>query len=339
MQKILVVRNDKIGDFMLAWPSFAMLKQSMPQIELTVLVPSYTEKLAKLCPWIDKVIIDSKTKEGYKALVSQLKNERFSAAIALFSNTYNAKLLWKAKIPYRLAPATKLAQIFYNHRLRQHRSLSLKPEYEYNLDLIREFLHAHRISIVEPKPPYLCFAEKQVTAQKEKLTQALFLSTYKKWCFVHTGTGGSANNLCLAQYAQLIHALFEAEPQFVFILTAGPGEAPQAMALQKLIADVPSVLYDKNAGIDDFSLSIACADIFIAGSTGPLHIAAAIDIPTIGFFPSKRSATPLRWQPLNSKGNHLAFSPPSHRETQDDLSVIDMNQVMEKVRPWLVSHL
>ncbi|TPG97749.1 lipopolysaccharide heptosyltransferase family protein, partial [Haemophilus haemolyticus] len=26
MEKILVIRNDKLGDFMQAWPAFAMLK-------------------------------------------------------------------------------------------------------------------------------------------------------------------------------------------------------------------------------------------------------------------------------------------------------------------------
>ena len=41
---------------------------------------------------------------------------------------------WKAHIPHRLAPATKLAQVLYNHRLVQRRSRSQKPEYEYNLD-------------------------------------------------------------------------------------------------------------------------------------------------------------------------------------------------------------
>ena len=28
MEKILVIRNDKLGDFMQAWPAFAMLKAS-----------------------------------------------------------------------------------------------------------------------------------------------------------------------------------------------------------------------------------------------------------------------------------------------------------------------
>ena len=46
MKKILVVRNDKIGDFMLAWPSFAMLKASLPDCQVTALVPKYTVALA-----------------------------------------------------------------------------------------------------------------------------------------------------------------------------------------------------------------------------------------------------------------------------------------------------
>ncbi len=46
MKKILVIRNDKIGDFMLAWPSFAMLKNSLPECHITALVPSYTVELS-----------------------------------------------------------------------------------------------------------------------------------------------------------------------------------------------------------------------------------------------------------------------------------------------------
>jgi len=139
MKKILVIRNDKIGDFMLAWPSFAMLKQSLPECHITALVPSYTKALAELCPWIDEVMIDptkKADKTAQKQLIEQIKAEQFDASINLFSTTYNALLVWKAGIQYRLAPATKVAQIFYNHRIKQKRSQSAKPEYEYNLDLI-----------------------------------------------------------------------------------------------------------------------------------------------------------------------------------------------------------
>lgn len=334
MKKILVVRNDKIGDFMLAWPSFAMLKKSMPSAEITALVPRYTQDLAYLCPWIDKVILDPQTKEDFPSLVARIKKEKFDVAIALFSNSYNAKLLWKARIPYRLAPATKLVQILYNHRLRQRRSRSAKPEYEYNLDLIRHFLADQRIVFLEPKKPYLSFSKQELSEQKQVLAKLFSIRPDKTWCFVHAGTGGSANNLSLEQYAQLINLLAKKRPDFVFVLTAGPAESEKAKALQTMIPDVLSTLYDKNAGILDFAKSIACADLFIAGSTGPLHIAGAIDIPTVGFFPSKRSATPLRWQPLNSDGRHLAFTPPATKNEQDDLTVIDIQDVAEKIMIW-----
>ncbi len=73
MEKILVIRNDKLGDFMQAWPAFAMLKASNPELKLTALVPGYY--LAEVCPFIDDVIIDSKKndKTDFKRLVQKSK--------------------------------------------------------------------------------------------------------------------------------------------------------------------------------------------------------------------------------------------------------------------------
>ena len=95
MKRILVVRNDKIGDFMLAWPSFAMLKRSM-ECHVTALVPAYTAPLARLCPWIDEIILDPGAradKEQQRALLARIKAAAFDASICLFSNTRNAKLV------------------------------------------------------------------------------------------------------------------------------------------------------------------------------------------------------------------------------------------------------
>ncbi|USD65141.1 glycosyltransferase family 9 protein [Vibrio sp. SCSIO 43136] len=338
MKKILVIRNDKIGDFMLAWPSFAMLKQSLPQCEITALVPTYTKALAELCPWIDKVIVDcgKKADQAQKqALAAQLKQVNFDASINLFSTTYNALLVWKAGIKYRLAPATKLAQIFYNKRIKQKRSQSAKPEFEYNLDLIRAFLTDNDIEIVEPTAPYLTFSDQQLSDQRQKLSKQLDIHPEKNWLFVHAGSGGSANNLSTKQYAKLIQGISHEQE---VILTAGPGEEAIAVELQALLAkkQLSAVVYSKNDGLVDFARSIACAQCFVAGSTGPLHIAAAIDVPTVGFFPSKRSATPLRWLPINSKGNHIAFCPPKQggKAEQEDMSKVDITQCISQINSW-----
>ncbi|MGF1778460.1 glycosyltransferase family 9 protein [Vibrio nomapromontoriensis] len=342
MKNILVVRNDKIGDFMLAWPSFAMLKASLPECRITALVPSYTVALAKACPWIDEVIVDTGPKADkltQQSLVSTLKNAKFDASINLFSTTYNALLVWKAKIPYRLAPATKLAQIFYNKRIKQKRSQSAKPEFEYNLDLVRAFLVDIGQPVIEPKAPYFSFSLDALAKQKEKLSQQYQLNKARPWLFVHAGSGGSANNLSIEQYADLVAGMTS---DVEVVLTAGPGEEEKAKQLKHALEQrsVASVVYDKNDGLIDFSCSIACASAFIAGSTGPLHIAAALDVPTVGFFPSKRSATPLRWKPINSEGRHLAFCPPQAQDksSQEDMSRIDVKSLLPTLNQWIANY-
>ncbi|KXF82727.1 glycosyltransferase family 9 protein [Enterovibrio coralii] len=341
MKKILVIRNDKIGDFMLAWPAFAMLKRSLPDAEITALVPSYTKALAELCPSIDKVLVDcgkGADKLSKKALIQTIKAEQFDASICLFSDSYNAKLVWQSKIPFRLAPATKISQFLYNHRVTQRRSQSAKPEFEYNLDLVRAFLKKLNVSASEPAAPYLTFTSDELVSQKAKLAEGLAIRNDVPWLYVHAGSGGSANNLSLSQYAELVAGIV-GEKTMEVVLTAGPGEEEKARELQALLNEkqVSSVVYDKNDGLQDFTRSIACADAFIAGSTGPLHIAATVDVPTIGFFPAKRSATPLRWQPINSKGKHLAFAPPKDKdkEVAADMSKIDIDTILPDANAFL----
>lgn len=341
-KRVLVVRNDKIGDFMLAWPAFALLKAST-DCHITALVPGYTQPLAELCPSIDEVIIDpGKAATGEQtALLKALKSGKFDAAICLFSNFRNAKLVWQAGIKQRWAPATKLAQVLYNHRVKQRRSQSAKPEYEYNLDLVRAFLQHNQVTGNEPQAPYLSFDTADLTDFKIAQAQQLGIAADQPWLLVHAGSGGSANNLSISQYADLTRRLQATYPQLQTVLTAGPGE--QALAQQVVDAVGQGALGQgavsqrtvlaHDLQLPDFCRLLACGSLFIAGSTGPLHIAAALDVPTVGFFPLRRSATPLRWRPLNSEGRHLAFHPPANAEVED-MSQVDMAEVASAVIPW-----
>ena len=48
--KILVIRNDKLGDFVQAFPAFAMLKASNPALKLTHLCRLIPRLLLKSAP-------------------------------------------------------------------------------------------------------------------------------------------------------------------------------------------------------------------------------------------------------------------------------------------------
>lgn len=333
MKKILLIRNDKLGDFMLAFPCFAAAKNNLPNIEVHALVPSYTEAMAKSCQWIDKIIIDPGENSGLRAnfnLLKRIKQQNYDAVITLFSTSRIGFITKLAGIPYRLAPATKLAQIFYNHKLVQRRSRSEKPEYAYNMDLVYYFLEQQDIEVIkEPDTPYLEYPKDEVSLLRQQFIQQNNIPESHKLVFVHAGSGGSANNLSAQQFAALVKNL-TSQTGHTIVITAGPGELDTATMVASKLTDIPHVIFESKQGLVDFSKHIQFADVFIAGSTGPLHIAGALDTPTAGFFTHRRSATSLRWQTLNSTDNRLAFSPPENAE-QEDMSAVDLTIAAKEI--------
>ncbi len=322
--RVLVIRNDKLGDFMLAWPALALLKLRWPQAHITALVPAYTAPVAELCPWIDELLIDEG--EGAVALAKKLRRGKFDAILTLFSTTRIAVAGWLACIPYRLAPATKLAQLFYNHRLSQRRSRSEKPEYAYNIDLALRLLADYCGTTytassedngdylpAEIKRPLLTLPQEK-SALKSQLCESLGLSDESRLIFIHPGSGGSASTLNATQYVELANRI--GSEGNAFVITAGPGEEANAQqVVDGISGDV--ALFTSANGLKELVRTLRCADLFISGSTGPLHIAAALDCATAAFYPRHRSATPLRWQTTNAPHKRLAFTPPEQAEAED----------------------
>ena len=326
IHKILVIRNDKLGDFMLAFPALHALKNSLPGVSVTTLIPEYTRELAQACPAVDQIILDPGPTAPWREqirLAKQLSTQRFDAAVTLFSTTRTAIMLLAARIPYRLAPATKAAQIFYNHRLTQRRSRSEKPEFAYNSDLIAKLLEDFGVELIPSAPPYLQFPAPVVDELRAEFCRHKQLDPGQRLIFIHPGSGGSANNLSVAQYATLAGQL-KANLDCSIVVTAGPGELPKAKDLGVQLHGVPHAIYHSAEGLAKFAQHIQFADVFISGSTGPLHIAGALDVPTVGFYTRRRSATSLRWQTLNSPGKRLAFCPPENAG-ESDMASIDLS--------------
>jgi ADP-heptose:LPS heptosyltransferase len=289
-KRILVVRNDKLGDFVLALPALKVLKHSMPEAQVAVLVPEYTAPIASVCDFIDTVVVDT-PENTPRQLASTLRTYQFDVSICLFSTAREAQALWRAGIRQRYAPATKWYQMFYNHRLTQRRSRSEQPEYQYNIDVVRYFLQHAQRKVQETWRPLLNIAP------VSRFTPHTII--------LHPGSGGSANNLSLAHYIELATALYQQDKRLEIVFSLGPTEA----AIQNELVEhmtIPYQCYHSEDGLIDYAARIQAAGCFIAGSTGVLHLAAALDMTTVGYYPQKRSASALRWQTVNQ--HHLALA-------------------------------
>jgi len=305
----------------------------MPEARIFALVPKYTREVANLSDAIDEIILDpGPGQPGGSALslAARLRKEKFSTVITLFSTIRVGAAVRLAGIPVRLAPATKLAQVFYNQRIPQRRSHSIKPEYEYNSDLVRSFLVAHdRWRDDELVRPLIRIDSKSIKRTRAALGKELGLPIDLPWVFIHPHSGGSAGNLSIQQYADLGRRLL-AEHTVAFVITAGPGEIEDANRLAQELSCPYCAVYDSQLGLQRFIEVLATADLFVGGSTGPLHLAGALDRPTAGFYPRRKTSSPLRWQTLNQPEKRLSFVPPLTADERD-VSSIDVTAAAAKI--------
>lgn len=335
--RILVVRNDKLGDFILAWPALALLKQNLPGLHLSVLVPRYTAPMAELCPWVDRVVIDEGSGGGpgdLLALRHTLRTGNYDALLTLFSTGRVALAGCLAAIPFRLAPATKLAQLCYTRRLKQNRSSSDKPEYAYNIDLAAKLLaHFGRAPAIPfgadrervdwlPRTiqrPLIDVGPDRRQALRSDLCARHAIPADSRLVVIHPGSGGSSANLTLGQYGELARRIAQT-PGCAILITVGPGEQPLADGLLAQMGGERATLIAPGS-LNQLVDTLAAADLFISGSTGPLHIAGALNIATAAFYSCRRSANRLRWQSLNAPDRRLTFSPDEQAAENAMLSI------------------
>lgn len=293
---ILVVRNDKLGDFITALPTLYVLKQYNPQNRIIALVAPLNRKLAESCDFIDEVIVDSG--EDILELAFKIAHARIDASITLFSNTRVALAQWIARIPLRIAPATKIAQIFYNRRITQRRSEVKMAEFEYNLQLSRALFPD--ISLEFPKP---LLAYTGATEAYESFCREYAIT--KPVVAFHPGFGGSSDaNWTLAEYIELV-TLAEKNPHVDVVMTFGPDEEKLHDEAKELLGESRVVLYRSQGSVVDFALLLSSFKLFISTSTGTYHLASAVGCETFTFFADTLFASAARWKSIGEKQHHF----------------------------------
>jgi len=289
---VLITRHDKIGDFVVALPMFQCLKAARPELRLVALVAKINVSLAKELPYIDEVIEYDPDNLG--TTLKALKSANCSVSISAFIDSQLGCLLWRAGIRKRIGPATKLAQLWFNQRVKQRRSQVKKTEFAYNLDLLRAFDPEIAIEFQKPLFEFTATACEQALAEfraEHNLTGLPLIG-------FHPGSGGSTDgNLTVQDYVGLAKAVLEqGKSQVVF--TFGPDDAALIAEVEQELGD-QVILYRSKGSVYDFSLLLSNFAVFVSTSTGPMHLAAGSNLHTVSFFGDVKVASPARWASVN----------------------------------------
>lgn len=285
---LLITRHDKIGDFVVTLPLFKAIKEQYPKTKLTALVSKVNYEFAQKIDFIDDVILLDKN--DLSKTLKEIKSKKFDASISAYIDITLGKLLFKSKIKKRVAPATKIAQLFFNKRVKQKRSKVEKTEWQYNLDLAQKLFPDIKLDFTRPLLEFDVKREKRV--------------------IFHAGFGGSSDgNLTLDDYINLARSIKDSECEIVF--SFGPDDEASKEYIKEHL-DFEATIFDSKVSLMEFMQYIAKSMLFVSTSTGPMHLAGATNTQTLSFFGESLFASAKRWGTMSDEEKQNNFCVPQN---------------------------
>jgi lipopolysaccharide heptosyltransferase II len=302
-KNLLIVRTDRIGDVILSLPLASIIKKHLPNCKITFLVRQYTKALVENHPFIDNIIL-LEEKNGKIPLTSNIKKisrYKFDSAVIVYPTFITALIIFLSRINNRIGTGYRWYSFLFNQKIYEHRKYAEKHELEYNVNLLTKFGIKEDVN-----PDNISFNLKpnsESLKNIEKILSESEINTKEPIIIIHPGSGGSSVDLPLEKFKLLTEKIAD-ELTGNIILTGSSSEKELCENLRVK----PGIL--NLAGKLNLSGVIALisrCSIFIANSTGPIHIAAALDKYTIGFYPRIPACSEQRWGPYTNK--KVIFSP------------------------------
>ena len=288
---ILITRHDKIGDFITSLPLFYVVKKSNPHAKIYALVSKVNLELAQQIDFIDEVILYDK--DNFWPTLRNIRAANIGISISAFIDTRIGWILFFSGIRTRIAPATKLAQLFFNKTLKQRRSLVEKTEVEYNLDLAK--LLDSSINLTYRVPLLKLDNDQKFRDSKQLADQKIVL--------FHPGYGGSSDgNLTLKDYLKLAKVVRNL-PNIQVVWVFGPDDLDAKNKIKALIPDIDII--HQPLTLLDYCFLIRDSELLVSTSTGPMHLAGALNIKTVSFFGNNLFASSKRWATVSGSNKQL----------------------------------
>jgi heptosyltransferase-3 len=333
MENILIVRTDRLGDVLLTTPVSTALRATFPRATISWLVRPYTAPLLGHNPDVDEILIDRGESPGW--LADRIRNGRFEAAIVAFPRWRIVRALWLARVPVRIGPANKIYSILLNRRIRQHRSKGKKHEADYNLELLAPL----GVSFKRYPTRYVATDDEREAARRFLETKGI--SGAQPLVVLHPGSGGSSARWPIEHFAALGDALMADGCDIV--VTAGPGEDHER-AMGAGMSRPPVFIAGGGVSIREMAAILSRAALVVTNSTGPLHLAVALGVPTVSVYSPVPARHPARWGPypayVEGDDLHRVLIAPlrgTGAKAVEDMGAVSVDEVLRICREKLAA--
>jgi len=313
VKKILVVRNDRFGEFLLIIPALRALKEKFKDAKIFAVVNPYVKELAKAISYIDEIITWENRKHKFREILffsHKLRKENFDLCIIFNPSKEFNIISFLAGIPIRVGYARKW-DFLLTHKIEDKKYLGLKHEIDYNLELVG-IIGAD----TDDKSLNLEIKEKIYIPQ---------IDNYKNSVVVHPWTSDSIKQWPIEYFRDLVLRLAKELNEKVIII----GGKENLDISQKYFSDLDESIINLTGKTTLLELAVILKNskILISLDSGPVHLASCVDTPVLAIFRNDIPAkSPIRWGPRSKKSIVIA---------KNNLSDITVEEVLDKVKEVL----
>ena len=293
INKILVRGTNWIGDAILTLPAIASIRATYPQAHIAILVKPWVADIYKLFSAVDEVIIyedKCDTPAGVFRLAYMLKNRNFDAAILLQNAIEAAIIAFMARIPLRAGYDSDARSFLLTHSVKRTKEIRKVHQIEYYLEIVktlgcvpvdREMRLENMINLQDAKS----IVQKYLPETNNAIVGIAPGATY-----------GPAKKWFPERFAAVADKLSDGFPMQGIIMGSKAdwetAEEVKNAARTKLIN-----LAGKTNLREAIHLISQCR-LFISNDSGLMHIAGALNIPTVAIF---GSTNPITTSPAGNK--------------------------------------
>lgn len=301
--RILVVRTDRLGDVLLTLPLLPVLRRAFPAAHLAMLLRHYTGAIVEGNRFLDGILWYDEAGEPvpFFSMLGRIRRNRFDAVVVVHPTLRLALMMALSGIPIRIGTGYRYYSFLFNRRVYEHRKDAKRHEAEYNLNLL-----APLGCVIPGRESGVDFGIEIPADALPAVARTLResgIDPAKGYVVVHPGSGGSAREWPLERFAELVRYL-AAEEQRQIVLTGSVGERPKTEELRRQTGGL-AVSMAGRFTIKELAALLKGADLCVAHSTGPLHLAVAVGTPVVGLYPQSTPMSSRRWGPYTSRSRVL----------------------------------
>jgi len=300
IRNILVIRTDGIGDVINSTPAISELRETYKNANISVIVKPHGAEILYLNPDINEIIIyDPKSKHkswiGKIRFFRFLRSKKFDTAIVLHNSSMSNFMAYITGAKYRVGRKSEPKAFSHTltHWISHYDPKGTKHEIDRNLDVVRLLKvkngsHQLKICLSDDERKYADdFLYNNGLADNNMKIKQLF-----QLVGIHPG-GSSYDKLWLPEnFAEIAERLIS-DYNAKVILFGGPNDNK---IIQEILSKTNNLILATGVRLRQFASLVERCSLFICNDSGPMHIATALNVPTVAIF---GPTDYIRWQPNN----------------------------------------